>query len=367
MSIPCDFQTDWSRIARLIVHQALRTAPGERALIHADPTYFPDLTEQVRIELARAGAVEVGAMLLNSPGLAEVRRRLRRREDPALKQAEDEVLRAVFELADIYIWLPTTWGYNVWQTEEILTTWSGRSIHFHWVMMGHHDPVIFRALSEQYVRALFVDYATLSARQLRVVEALRGAAVRVTDSRGTDLTFTIPRDAHFHLGNGDASRAFIAAHAAPGSARDREVELPCGALRTVDVAGTEGHLVVPDQTFAGRFVGALRLEFRDGRLRDMASDHHAGWVRAAWEQTAGDRDLLGEFNLGVNPELRPLPGIAEVPYYGYGAGVLRVSLGDNFESGGRNRSTFHHWLFLTDATVAAEGRMVVERGELVVP
>lgn len=366
MPIPCDFQTDWSRIAKLIVHQALRTVPGERVILHADPTYFPELTEQVRIELARAGALEVGAMLLNSPALEDARRQLRRREDPVLRRQEDDLMRAVFQLADIYLWLPTTWAYNVGQTEEILTAWPGRSIHFHWIMGGGADPVVFRALSEQYVRALFIDYAALAARQRGLADALRGRTVRLTDVRGSDLTFRIPADAHFHLGNGDASRAFIAAHARPGSARDREVELPCGALRTVDIVDPAGRLIVPDQTFAGRVVGSLRLEFRDGRIREIASDHHARLVALLWEQETGDRDRLGEFNIGVNPELRPLPSIAEIPYYGYGDGVVRVSLGDNSESGGRHRSSFHHWLFLTDATVAADGRVLVDRGRLTV-
>lgn len=364
MPIPYDFQTDWNRIAKLIVHQALQTQPGERALLHADPTYFPELIEQVRIELMRAGAVEVAAMLLYSPALDAARRRLRRREDPALRRLEDDALRAVFALADIYIWLPTSWAYNVWQTEQILTTWPGRSIHFHWIM-DVADPVVFRALSEQYERALFVDYAALAARQRRLVDALRGRRVRLVDTRGTDLTFAIPRDAHFHLGNGDASRAFIEAHAAAGSARDREVELPCGAIRTVDVEGADGRLVVPDETFGGRFVGALRVEWSDGRIKAITSDHHADHVAAPWGQETGDRDRIGEFNIGVNHELRPRPGIAEIPYYGYGAGVVRVSLGDNFESGGRNRSTFHHWLFLTDATVTADGQTLVDQGELV--
>jgi leucyl aminopeptidase (aminopeptidase T) len=365
MPAPVDFQTDWNRIARLIVHQALATHPGERVVLHADPTYFPELTEQVRIELTRAGAVEVAAMLLYSPGLDRVRRLLRCREDPAKRGAEDEALRALFALADIYIWLPTSWAYNVWQTEEILTTWAGRSIHFHWIMEAV-DPIAFRTLSEQYVRALFIDYAHLAARQRRVVNVLRGASIHLSDDRGTSLAFAIPPDAHFHLGNGDASRTFIAAHATPGSARDREVELPCGAIRTVAVTGAEGTLVVPDQMFAGRFVGALRLEFRDGRLTEITSEHHAAWVRACWELETGDRDLIGEFNLGVNQDLRPLPGIDVIPYYGYGAGVVRVSLGDNFESGGDNRSSFHHWLFLIDATLTSNGRRVVDRGELVV-
>jgi leucyl aminopeptidase (aminopeptidase T) len=363
--IPSGFQTDWNRVARLIVHQALRTQPGERVLLHADPTYFPELTEQVRIELTRAGAVEVAAMLLYSPALADVRLRHRRRDDPVLRRQEDEAVRAIFDLADIYIWLPTAWAYNAWQTEQILTTWPGRSIHFHWIM-DVRDPVAFRALSEQYVRALFVNYAALAERQRRVVDALRGTSVRLTDDRGTDLRFAIPAHAHFHLGNGDASREFIAAHAKPGSARDREVELPSGAVRTVHVEGPEGQLVVPEQMFAGRYVGALRLEFRGGRLVEIRSDHHSEWLRAAWEQETGDRDLIGEFNVGVNPELRPLPGVTEMSYFGYGDGVLRVSLGDNFESGGSNRSSFHHWLFLTDVSVTAGGRAVVDLGRLVV-
>lgn len=366
MPTPCDFQTDWNRIAKLIVHQALKTEPGERVLLHADPTYFPELTEQVRIELARAGAIEVAAMLLYSPALEAARRLHRRREDPALRRQEDEALRAVFALADIYIWLPTRWAYNVGQTEEILTAWPGRSIHFHWIMGDVQDRVVFRKLSEQYERALFIDYAALAVRQQKLVGLLRGRRVRLTDARGTDLTFTVAPDAHFHLGNGDASREFIAGHARPGSARDREVELPCGAIRTVDVGEAEGRLHVPEQMFGGRFVGTLRVEFRGGHIKTFTSDHHAGVVAALWEQETGDRDLIGEFNVGTSPALKPQPGIAEIPYFGYGDGVLRVSLGDNSESGGKNRSTFHHWLFLTDATVTADGRTIVDRGTLVV-
>ena len=78
MPIPYDYQTDWSRMAKLIVHQALETQPGERVLIHADPTYFPALTEQVRIEVNRAGAIELATAMLHPPGLERVRRQLRR-------------------------------------------------------------------------------------------------------------------------------------------------------------------------------------------------------------------------------------------------------------------------------------------------
>jgi leucyl aminopeptidase (aminopeptidase T) len=351
-------------MARLIVHQALRTEPGERVLIHADPTYFPALTEQVRIEIVRAGAVELATAMLHPPGLERVRRQLRRREDPAARAREDRLMADLFELADIYLWLPTSWAYNPGQTEEILTRWRGRSVHFHWIM----EPVdagLFQTLSRYYDEALYVDTAALTARQRRVIDALRGSTVEITDARGTRLRFELP-DAHFHVGNGDASRAFVDGYARPGSARDREVELPCGAVRTVDIASAEGVVVTPPEVFAGRAVGSLRLEFRDNRLVRLTSEHHAPFVEAVWQAETGDRDRFGELNVGVNPKLRMLPGVPYIPYYGYGAGIVRLSLGDNQESGGPYRSSYHQWLFLTDATVRANGRPVVELGELAI-
>jgi leucyl aminopeptidase (aminopeptidase T) len=362
--IPYDFQTDWSRMAKLIIHQALKLEAGERVLIHADPTYFPALTEQVRIEVNRVGAVELASVMLHPPGLERVRRQLRRREDPLLRRREDEAMAGIFALADVYIWLPTSWAYNLGQTEDILTTWRGRSIHFHWVM-DQVDAGLFRILSEYYDRALHIDYGALTARQRRVIEALRNSTVTITDTRGTDLRFELP-DAHFHVGNGDASKAFINGYARSGSARDREVELPCGAVRTVDIAGAEGVVVTPPEVFAGRQVGSLRLEFRKDRITRITSEHDAPWVEAVWGADTGDKDRIGEFNVGVSPALTMIPGIDYVPYYGYGAGIIRLSLGDNAESGGKNRSSYHHWLFLTDATVKANGRPIIERGELVV-
>jgi hypothetical protein len=41
-------------------------------------------------------------------------------------------------------------------------------------------------------------------------------------------------------------------------------------------------------------------------------------------------------------------------------------MGNNVESGGANRSSFiHNWLFLADATVRINERVVIEEGKLV--
>ena len=40
-------------MAKLIVRGSLQTKPGEKVIIHADPTYFSELLEQVRIEIVK--------------------------------------------------------------------------------------------------------------------------------------------------------------------------------------------------------------------------------------------------------------------------------------------------------------------------
>lgn len=364
MPIPYDYHGDWSRMARLIVQQSLQTQPGERVILHADPTYFPQLIEQVRIEIVKAGAVELCTAMLHTDALEAVRRHHRRREDTALKQMEDQAMAALFNLADSYIWLPTSWGWNVGQTEDILTTWQGRSVHFHWLMC-ETDPIRFRKLSEMYEAALYIDYDALTSHQERLIQVLRTSTVELTTAAGTDLHFRL-NQAHFHRGNGDASKAFINGYARPGSARDREVELPAGAIRTVDVSEVEGRLVCPSATFGGRYIGTLGYEFRDNRISGVTAEYHNDFVQALWALETGDNDRFGEFNLGVSPALTQLPEYPDViPYYGYGAGMVRVSLGDNQESGGTYRSSYHQWQFLSNATVIADGQVLVDQGRLV--
>ena len=361
--IPVEVACDWGKIARLIVHDSLKTQPGEKAIVHADPTYFPALTEQVRIELVRAGAVEFSVQMVNSGGLEAVRRSHRRREDPVLVDMEDKAMASMFDLAGIYIWLPSFWLINPGQTEKIFKTWPGRSTHFHWVI-DLNDPVEFGLLSEMYEKALFIDYAALDSRQLELIATLLNSTVQITNPAGTDLTFTL-KEAYFHRGNGQASKEFISSYARPGSARDREVELPAGAIRTVDISDAQGRLVCSSETFFGRQVGTLIYTFENGRITSVESQHHNDYVQAVWGIQTGDKDRIAEFGPGVSPGLPNLPEYPEsVPYFGYGDGVIRLSLGDNQESGGDVISSYHHWLFLTDATVKADGKTLIERGKL---
>lgn len=369
------YHGDWSKVATQIVHRTLAVQPRERVLIWTDPTLLPELTEQVRIEVVRAGAIEVAAMLMISPGLEQHRKVHRRREDPELKRLEDEPVARIFAETDVFIWLPNRWAHNFLQSEDIMSDWPGRGVHFHWVpgwWPWNVDDSLFDRLSAMYERALDIDYAAMAGRQGRAIEILSNSRVRITSPRGTDLSFTL-KDPHFHRNDGIASKAAIARKAKPGSARDREEELPAGVIRTVDVSEAEGTLVIPNETYpawTGRFVGDMSFVFKDDRVTEFRTQYHQRFVDAMWGLETGSKDRIGEFVIGFNPELVPLPGHNDdgvVSYFGFGDGVVRISMGYNIESGGTNDSSFlHNWLYLTDATVTADGRPVVEKGRVVV-
>ncbi|MBV9219024.1 MAG: hypothetical protein JO366_07675, partial [Methylobacteriaceae bacterium] len=188
---------------------------------------------------------------------------------------------------------------------------------------------------------------------------------------GTDLR--LRTSARFHVNDGDASKE-KASRAA--SARDREEEIPCGALRTVPqldsvegVIGLSGGFGFPVPGYGldvDRFIdGGLRFVFERGRIVRIETKGDQVGLDAAWAAETGDKDRLGELVLGCNPLLRPVSGTRFPPYYGFGDGVLRLTIGENIESGGTNRASTHRWLYLFDATIEAAGRMLVRNGRIV--
>ena len=72
-----------------------------------------------------------------------------------------------------------------------------------------------------------------------------------------------------------------------------------------------------------------------------------------------------EFALGFNPLLAVPEYYPWIPYYGYGAGVVRLSLGDNSELGGTVTGGYVRWNFFTDTTVTIDDDVWVRDGKLV--
>jgi hypothetical protein len=69
-----------------------------------------------------------------------------------------------------------------------------------------------------------------------------------------------------------------------------------------------------------------------------------------------------EFAMGMNPLLAVPERGPWIPYYGYGSGVVRLSLGDNTELGGNVGGGYVRWNFFTDLTVTVGDHVWVRSG-----
>jgi hypothetical protein len=325
---------------------ALKLSPGERVLIRVNPDVMPALEPAVRKTLERAGAT---VDTLGSGPAADVEARLAR--------------------IDVYIWLPGASAITSAADRRALSAWvdaggSRRELHFHWVegtlredgLPAKHTP----AYDRLYLDALNIDYDALNARMARVASRLRNGEVRVTTPGGTDIRFRVG-DRPFNLQNGDGSRE----RAAQGRMRiDRHIELPAGVLRVAPIeASVSGPMAIETFPVGDTAAAGVRLEFDRGRVVKATARQGVEGLKQLLK-TPGAAEFR-EFGLGFNPRLAPPDGDKTLPYYGYGDGVVRMSLGDNEELGGRVRGGFVRWIFFTDATVSVEGETLVRNGRIV--
>jgi len=360
---------DAEHIARRVV-ESLQPSPGERAILVYDPLYYPEIAGAMQAGLRAAGANPVVALTFDPPAIV---RGEAAGSIPAegIEERTVAFLRPLFEQAAIFLWLPAREISGDTRWEHLLAASRARGIHFHWIMpLGGHGAEEIATLSRMYERAIVeTDYPALSREQDRLIAALRGRTIRLSDARGTDLRLRVPDDAWFHKNDGDMSPARAAASR---SVRDREMEFPAGALRFIpDVASAEGRLVVtspvPRTAASPPEADTITLEFEHGRaVRHHAAKDDAAFARM-WSEFGGDIDKVGEIVIGTNPLLAGTLPSGALPYYGYGDGHVRVSMGDNWESGGANRSPSGRplWLFLDKPTLDSAGRVLVKDGRIV--
>jgi leucyl aminopeptidase (aminopeptidase T) len=218
-----------------------------------------------------------------------------------------------------------------------------------------------------YQDALEIDYAALSRTQDRIEAALRSGTIRITTPAGTKLEMRMG-SRPMNKQNGDAS----ARHMRDAKVRvDREVELPAGVVRVAPEETTvNGTWVIPEARFDGVVARNIRFQIKDGSIvkTDVGENREA--VERALKAGGPSALRFREIGIGANPKLAlprgGYPG-GVIPYFAYGSGVLRMSLGDNEELGGAVRGGFRRWFFFPDATVESGAGAIVRSGKLVVP
>ena len=353
---------DYAAIARRLVQQ-LALKPGERVMSIAMPGVFADLVPHIRYEVIRAGGIDLGVVeVLREPVPESF--------DASTLQQGNVAARAHYKMmfrdVDAAIMMPgaTTshpayLAMQDWLKDDLTEHRGRRTIHFHWVENGSAYEIPGQPLPPRheidalYQRALLqTDYAALGNVQRRFAQALRSGEVRLTSPRGTDLRFRVG-DRPINLQDGDASQA----RAAQGRVLiDKEIELPAGVVRVAPLEeSVEGTVAFPTSQWNGRPVEGLKLRFARGRVVDVTATSGQEAVEAEMRSAGEAGAAFREFALGFNPLLAVPERGPWIPYYGYGSSVVRLSLGDNTELGGRVTGGYVRWNFFTDVKVTIGG------------
>jgi aminopeptidase len=362
---------DHPAIARRLVQQ-LALKPGERVLSIAHPGTFDDLLPYIRYEVMRAGGIDLGVVeVLREPVpesfdaavLAEGARAARAHYKAMFREVDAAIMMPGATTAH-----PAYLAMQDWLKDDLTERRGRRTIHFHWIENGSAYPIAGQPLPARavmdavYQRALLeTDYRALAAIETRFAAALRDGDVHITSPGGTDLRFRGgDRPANLQDGDGSASRA-----ARGRMLVDHEIELPAGVVRIAPIEDSvDGVIAFPPSQWDGRPVDGLKLRFAKGRVVEITAASGREAVEAEMRGAGDAGRAFREIGVGFNP-LLAVPGRQPwIPYYGYGAGVVRLSLGDNTELGGAVTGGYVRWNFFTDLTVTVGATTWIRNGRM---
>ncbi len=200
------------------------------------------------------------------------------------------------------------------------------------------------------------DYAAVRALSAGLAAKLAGAArVRVTTPGGTDCSFDVT-GREWKVDDGVLDR--------PGAFGN----LPAGEVYVAPLAtGADGVCVI-DGSIAlageGLVDKPIRLTFERGRIVAVEGGTAAEATRRAIAEAGAGADVVAELGIGTNERARVTGSVITDEKV---LGTAHVAFGDNASPsyGGDNRAAIHVDGIMVDATIEADGTVVMVAGSLV--
>jgi len=228
------------------------------------------------------------------------------------------------------------------------------------VLLGYVSPERAQTYGFEYapwrtmiLEAGTTDFGALSRKGHRLADLLsQEAEVQVTDPNGTHLTLAL-KGRKAMCDDGIVDREDL-------KSGNFMTNVPGGSSYVAPDEGSAQGTVVADlpMPYLGTTSRGVRFEFRDGKA-SWTAESGSEVVRASYDKATGAKDRLSALSIGLNPAAK----------YGFlqddlVAGCVEISIGDNSEWGGKNRSNFSFAARLSQATVRVGRKTVVEGGRL---
>ena len=199
-------------------------------------------------------------------------------------------------------------------------------------------------LRHRYWRAVNIDYTTLDKQQEQVGALLaKTRCVHITSLLGTDLHLRIDqRPVHLDKDSIPRGEVFVAPHE----------------------DSANGVAIIDRAFIRGKPVEQLRITFVNGRVVkiDAPDSNSVDLLRELLSVSSGDKDVIAEFAIGLNPGVsEPIGDIMLDEKIG---GSIHIAIGMNERFGGRNKSNLHLDLVVLRPEVWLDKTLVIDDGIL---
>ena len=352
---------NWEAIADKLLERS-DLVKEEKVVLMAKPGEFDPLIELLAEKINKTGAIYLGTFSINS-SVKPVKWEtdfIRKAKGKTKKDLTDYLMQV-----DLGIMMPGASPSDVEYAsmQDVLRRDKGRTIHFHWSgaynLSG--EAIEIDNIKNEYYQKVFLetDYIKLGKIQRSFEDDIRNKWIKISTPRGTNIKFKIGnRPVTKQDGNASSKREKQL------NLIDREIELPSGAIRVAPIEETvEGTIAFPNSIWSGKKVEGLVLTFDSGKVINIESSTGKEAVKTELDSAGEAGYSFREFALGFNPLLAIPEENPWIPYYGYGAGVVRLSLGDNSELGGNVKGGYVRWNFFTNANVKVGDDIWVKGGK----
>ena len=355
---------DFDSVAHTIVTDCMRVNPGEIIQVSGGLFCF-ELIEDIVVALAKQNAYA-----LVTPTSDRLMKRLLLETDVPFLKTPSKPMMEVAHFINGQICLESLQNPRALETvpeERIGARRQGRKVindvlreqKVRWTGMGYPTKekadlfgISYSVFHDMFWKAVTTDYTALYENGKRFADVLQNATVRITTDE-TDLTFSLKGRPIF-IDDGVISEEDI-------QNGDIGNNLPAGEVFCAPVeSSAEGRAFFDAAFYKDKKITGIDAVFKKGKLTDVSCEENEQVFKDVLLHAQGDKDVIGEFGIGLNPEVTHPVGYVIMDEKIIGS--IHIALGENRDFGGQNDSSLHWDLVMMRPTVTVDNTVIMDEG-----